>query len=87
MFFFSVSLETSLDAFLGEISSKENKSSIVSRYSTWQDLGAALGPVIGFSIASGLGVSFGYYLSILMFFICIILFFRTFTNREKKNYP
>ncbi|OUW95438.1 MAG: hypothetical protein CBD90_03760 [Chloroflexi bacterium TMED230] len=87
MFFFSVSLETSLDAFLGEISSKENKSSIVSRYSTWQDLGAALGPVIGFSIASGFGVSFGYYLSILMFFICIILFFRTFTNREKKNYP
>ena len=38
MFFFSVSLETSLDALLGEISPENQKSSIVSRYSTWQDL-------------------------------------------------
>ena len=57
MFFFSVSLETSLDALLGEISPENQKSSIVSRYSTWQDLGAALGPIIGFLFASNLGIS------------------------------
>ena len=85
MFFFSVSLETSLDALLGEISPENQKSSIVSRYSTWQDLGAALGPIIGFLFASNLGISFGYYISlrrvlyivyqylvILVFFIIII---------------
>jgi len=87
MFFFSVSLETSLDALLGEISPENQKSSIISRYSTWQDLGAALGPMIGFIIASGLGISFGYYLSIFMFFLCIIPFLRLFTNQEKQNYP
>ncbi len=87
MFFFSVSLETSLDALLGEISPENQKSSIISRYSTWQDLGAALGPMIGFIIASGLGISFGYYLSIFMFFLCIIPFVRLFTNQEKQNYP
>ena len=86
MFFFSVSLETSLDALLGEISPENQKSSIVSRYSTWQDLGAALGPIIGFLFASNLGISFGYYISIFMFLWCIILFLRTFTNQEKQNY-
>ena len=86
MFFFSVSLETSLDALLGEISPENQKSSIVSRYSTWQDLGAALGPIIGFLFASNLGISFGYYISIFMFLWCIILFLRTFTNQEKQSY-
>ena len=83
MFFFSVSLETSLDALLGEISPKNQKSSIISRYSTWQDLGAAVGPVVGFIIASGLGISFGYYLSIFMFFLCILPFMKLFTNQEE----
>jgi len=82
MFFFSVSLETSLDSFLGEISPEKQKSSIVSRYSTWQDLGAALGPMIGFIFATGLGISFGYYLSIFMFVFCIISFLKIFTNQE-----
>ncbi len=47
MFFFSVSLETSLDALLGQLSPEQEKSSIVSRYSTWQDIGAAMGPLVG----------------------------------------
>ncbi len=82
MFFFSVSLETSLDSFLGEISPEKQKSSIVSRYSTWQDLGAALGPMVGFIFATNLGISFGYYLSIFMLAICIISFLKIFTNQE-----
>ena len=83
MFFFSVSLETSLDALLGEISPENQKSSIISRYSTWQDLGAAVGPIVGFIIASGLGISYGYYLSIFMFFLCILPFMKLFTNQEE----
>ncbi|MBA47052.1 MAG: hypothetical protein CL893_03085 [Dehalococcoidia bacterium] len=83
MFFFSVSLETSLDALLGEISPENQKSSIISRYSTWQDLGAAVGPIVGFIIASGLGISFGYYLSIFMFFLCVLPFMKLFTNQEE----
>ena len=86
MFFFSVSLETSLDALLGEISPENQKSSIISRYSTWTDLGAAVGPIVGFIIASGLGISFGYYLSIFMFFLCILPFMKLFTNQEEYNY-
>ena len=82
MFFFSVSLETSLDSLLGEISPEKQKSSIVSRYSTWQDLGAALGPMVGFIFATGLGISFGYYLSIFMFVFAIITFLKIFTNQE-----
>ncbi|MBC63753.1 MAG: hypothetical protein CL746_05480 [Chloroflexi bacterium] len=78
MFFFSVSLETSLDALLGQLSPEQEKSSIVSRYSTWQDIGAAMGPLVGFMIAIGYGVQFGYIVSIFMFSICLYGFYRLF---------
>ncbi|MBL00970.1 MAG: hypothetical protein CL774_00540 [Chloroflexi bacterium] len=80
MFFFSVSLETSLDALLGQLSPEQEKSSIVSRYSTWQDIGAAMGPLVGFMIAVGYGVQFGYILSIFMFSICLYGFYRLFVR-------
>ena len=78
MFFFSVSLETSLDALIGQLSPEEEKSSIISRYSTWQDIGSAMGPLVGFIIAIGFGVQFGYILSLVMFAICLFVFYRLF---------
>jgi len=82
MFFFSVALETSLDALLGEISPKNDKPSIVSRYSTWQDLGAAFGPILGFLFAINLGITFGYYFSIILIGLSLIFYFLSSTNRE-----
>ena len=74
MFFLSVSLDTSLEASLGEISPEKEKSNIVSRYSTWQDLGAALGPILGYIIASYYGINYGYIFSIILIFICLNLY-------------
>ena len=80
MFFLSVSLDTSLEASLGEISPEKEKSNIVSRYSTWQDLGAALGPILGYIIASYYGINYGYILSIVLIFICLNLYIKNFRD-------
>jgi len=82
MFFLSVSLETSLDALIGEASPEAHKPSIISRYSTWQDLGAAFGPILGFIIGSYFGVSYGYVLSIILIFISLYIYLKLF----KFNY-
>ena len=79
-FFLSVSLDTSLEASLGEISPEKEKSNIVSRYSTWQDLGAALGPILGYIIASYYGINYGYILSIVLIFICLNLYIKNFRD-------
>ena len=78
MFFMSVSLDTSLDALLGEISPEKEKSNIISRYSTWQDMGAAFGPILGYFIGSFYGITYGYLLSIFLIIISFYLFIRNF---------
>ena len=80
MFFLSVCLDTSLEASLGEISPEKEKSNIVSRYSTWQDLGAALGPILGYIIASYYGINYGYIFSIILIFICLNLYIKNFKD-------
>ena len=57
---------------------EKEKSNIVSRYSTWQDLGAALGPILGYIIASYYGINYGYILSIVLIFICLNLYIKIF---------
>ena len=83
MFFLSVSLETSLDSQLGEISPDKEKSNILSRYSTWQDLGAAFGPIVGYAIGIYYGIHYGYILSLILIFLC--LFFYIFKFKESTN--
>tara|TARA_B110000438_G_scaffold163155_1_gene156192 strand:+ start:3248 stop:4480 length:1233 start_codon:yes stop_codon:yes gene_type:complete len=85
MFFLSVSLETSLDALIGETAPEKEKSSIISRYSTWQDLGAAFGPILGFIIGSYFGISYGYIFSIILIFSSLYLYLKVFEyNYQSK---
>ncbi|NCG35032.1 MAG: MFS transporter [Dehalococcoidales bacterium] len=85
MFFISVSLETSLDALIGETAPEKEKSSIISRYSTWQDLGAAFGPILGFVIGSYFGISYGYIFSIILIFISLYLYLKVFKITTSLN--
>jgi hypothetical protein len=84
MFFVSVSLETSLDALFGEIVEEKSRSIEVSKYSTWQDLGAAMGPIIGYLIASSLNVTFGYIVSIILIIIASYMFYIKCDFRERS---
>ena len=84
MFFVSVSLETSLDALFGEIVDEKSRSIEVSKYSTWQDLGAAMGPIIGYLIASSFNVTFGYIVSIILIIIASYMFYIKCDFREQS---
>ena len=55
LFVASVGVNTALDAAIGETSPDSTRAAVMGRYSTWLDLGAALGPFTGFLIADRIG--------------------------------
>ena len=60
LFLAAVGVNTALDAAIGETSPDSARAAVVGRYSTWLDLGAALGPFIGFLIADRIGFQWGF---------------------------
>ena len=71
MFFSSILVTTSLDVTLGESVAADERVSALARYSTWQDLGSALGPLIGLTLAEIIGFRGGYLLAALMLSIAV----------------
>ena len=55
LFIASVGVNAALDAAIGETSTRSTRAAVLGRYSTWLDLGAALGPFTGFLIAARIG--------------------------------
>ncbi len=55
LFVASVGVNAALDAAIGETSTDAARAAVMGRYSTWLDLGAALGPFTGFLIADRIG--------------------------------
>ena len=66
MFFASILGTTSLDASLGESVDSGERAPAFARYSTWQDLGGALGPLLGLTLAEIIGFRGGYLLAAAM---------------------
>ena len=60
LFIASVGVNATLDASIGETSPDSRRAAVMSRYSTWLDLGAALGPLTGFLIADRIGFQGGF---------------------------
>ena len=63
MFFSSILVTTSLDVSLGESVTTDERVPALAKYSTWQDLGGALGPLIGLTLAEIIGFRGGYLLA------------------------
>lgn len=63
LFVASVGVNTALDASMGETAPDEVRPAAMGRYATWQDLGSALGPLLGFLIAERLGFQTGYMIA------------------------
>ena len=55
-----------LDASAGDLSSDSDKSEVMSRYATWADLGAASGPIAGYTLLSVLDIQWVYLFSALL---------------------
>ncbi|MCY4582182.1 MAG: MFS transporter [Chloroflexi bacterium] len=60
LFLAAVGVNTALDAAIGETSTSSTRAAVLGRYSTWLDLGAALGPFAGFLIADRIGFDGGF---------------------------
>ncbi len=60
LFISGVGVNTALDAAIGETSPDSARAAVMGRYSTWLDLGAALGPFLGFLIADIIGFRGGF---------------------------
>ncbi len=60
LFVASVGVNVALDAAIGETAPASARAAVLGRYSTWLDLGAALGPFAGFLIADRIGFEGGF---------------------------
>lgn len=60
LFIAAVGVNTALDAAIGETATSSTRAAVLGRYSTWLDLGAALGPFAGFLIADRIGFEGGF---------------------------
>ena len=58
--------KVTLDASAGDLSSDRDKSEVMSRYATWTDLGAASGPIAGYTLLSVLDIQWIYLFSALL---------------------
>ena len=74
MFVVAVGLSTALDAAIGETSPNALRPAAMARYSTWQDLGAALGPVTGFLIADRIGFQGGFLVAAILLACTYVLY-------------
>ena len=66
LFVAAVGVNTALDAAMGETAPAAARAAAMSRYSTWQDLGSALGPFAGFLIAARIGFQGGFLIAAVM---------------------
>ena len=60
LFIAAVGVNAALDAAIGETAPDAARAAVLGRYSTWLDLGAALGPFLGFLIADQIGFQGGF---------------------------
>ena len=69
-------LETALDAAMGESTPQKSRPAGMARYGTWLDLGAAIGPILGFVIGERFGFSTGYWIAVIVVGLAATLYVR-----------
>ena len=87
LFFSSVGANVSLEAIVGRLAGPTNRPLALSRFNTWADLGAALGPLIGFFMLGFSSFQMIYLVSASILLISWIIFLTVFimsTNQIAK---
>lgn len=63
LFITSVLATTSMDAAAGELVPDNARASVMAKYANWQDLGGAIGPLVGLVVADAFGFQTGYLIA------------------------
>jgi MFS family permease len=74
LFFAATAVQVSLDASAGDLAIHGNRARLMSWYATAHDLGAAVGPIIGYSIGIALGLGIIYPATAAVFLLTVLAF-------------
>lgn len=74
LFFAATAVQVSLDASAGDLAVHGNRARVMSWYATAHDLGAAVGPIIGYSIGIAVGLGIVYPAAAGLFLIAALAF-------------
>ncbi len=72
LFLTAVLATTSMDAAAGEIVTDEARSTVLAKYANWQDLGGAIGPLVGLVIADAIGFQSGYLIAAALLLAALV---------------
>ncbi len=84
LFVAAVGVNTALDAAVGETATSSTRAAVMGRYSTWLDLGAALGPFMGFLIADRIGFEGGFLVAAVLM-ACTWAFYVAATGDPRRR--
>jgi MFS family permease len=77
MFASGTALSAALDASLGDLARPGQQARIIGRYTTFQDLGSACGPLLGYAVGAWLGLGVMYGLSVGLLVAAVGFYGRT----------
>ncbi len=87
LFVAAVGVNTALDAAIGETSTTSTRAAVMGRYSTWLDLGAALGPFAGFIIADRIGFNGGFVVAAVLLAGTWVFYVAATGDPRRRQHP
>lgn len=85
MFTAGTTLQVAFDAVAGDITPPGKRRSFLSLFVTWQDLGAATGPLLGYGIAPQVGLTWLYLIGAGLLLVAMLLYLATFRPRTAQS--
>ncbi len=80
-FISAAALGASSDALAGDLAPRERRSTVMSRYATWQDLGSAFGPLVGYLVLGFTSLSWVYVGNACLMGASLLVFAVVFRGR------
>lgn len=71
----------STDAIAGDLAPRERRSTVMSRYATWQDLGSAFGPLFGYLALGVMSLTWVYAANACLMAVSVMVFAVVFRGR------
>ena len=80
-FISAAALGASSDALAGDLAPRKRRSTVMSRYATWQDLGSAFGPLVGYLVLGVTSLSWVYVGNACLMGLSLLVFAVVFRRR------
>ena len=80
-FISAATVGASSDALAGDLAPRDRRSTVMSRYATWQDLGSATGPLLGYLALGFASLTWVYAVNACLMGISVLIFAVVFRER------